>query len=87
MWDTLYLLNMQFLVKYNVKKLVFYRPKMADCGGLSLRLIIDEVDKVETELKELSRTQEEEEAAVQLLKQMLEKEDREIQQVWEVYSV
>ena len=60
---------------------------MADCGGLSLRLIIDEVDKVETELKELSRTQEEEEAAVQLLKQMLEKEDMEIQQVWEVYSV
>ena len=55
---------------------------MADCGGLSLRLIIDEVDKVETELKELSRTQEEEEAAVQLLKQMLEKEDMEIQQVW-----
>ena len=60
---------------------------MADHGGLSLRLIIDEVDKVETELKELSRTQQEEEAAVQLLKQMLENEDREIQQVRKINCI
>lgn len=66
---------------------LFYRPMMADHGGLSLRLIIDEVDKVETELKELSRTQQEEEAAVQLLKQMLENEDREIQQVRKINCI
>lgn len=55
---------------------------MAAPGGLSVRLIIDEVDNLEMELKELNRTQQEEEAAVQLLKEMLDKEDREIQQVW-----
>ena len=50
-------------------------------GGLSLRLIIDEVDKFERELKELNRTQQEEEAANQLFRQMLDNEDKEILQV------
>ena len=55
-------------------------------GGLSLRLIIDEVDKFERELKELNRTQQEEEAANQLFRQMLDNEDKEILQV-EKYNI